>query len=232
MNGEIHSTRHDDWSKDGLCEVLVLNNSGEADVCGYQKAVRRYRGPHVETYSGRPFYIFNPKKKDIFYQDIAHGLSLLCRYNGATRKFYSVAEHSINVSYAVPKEDALWGLLHDAAEAYIGDMVRPLKKHIPEFSRIEDDILKAVAEKYGLPEDIPKSVIEADTRILFDEREYLMQKRTSTSIKWDIDKTELRPLGIAISGYKPELVEKIFNSRLRELVFANHSKKSPRELGR
>ena len=71
---------------------------------------------YIETVSGRKFYFLNPNPEDIDIEDIAHALSMQCRFTGHTKWFYSVAEHAIWVSYLVPVHLALEGLLHDASE--------------------------------------------------------------------------------------------------------------------
>ena len=89
---------------------------------------------------------------------MAHSLSQICRFLGHTDGFYSVAQHSVLVSEHVPHEDALWGLLHDASEAYLCDLPAPIKRD-PEMSiyRIaEDRLMLAVCERYGLPPEMPR----------------------------------------------------------------------------
>lgn len=107
--------------------------------------------PWIQVYSGKPFTFFSPGVSDIDILDIAHALSMQCRFNGHVKKFYSVAEHSVNVSYEVPEQYALAGLLHDAAEAYIGDMVSPLKFHMPEFREVETRIESAIFRRFNVP---------------------------------------------------------------------------------
>lgn len=109
------------------------------------------REPWIQVYSGKPFTFLSPGVPDIDILDIAHALSMQCRFNGHVKKFYSVAEHSINVSYEVPEKHALAGLLHDAAEAYIGDMVSPLKDHMSEFREIEHRIESAICRRFNVP---------------------------------------------------------------------------------
>src|SRR5208282_6622849 len=88
----------------------------------------------IRTFSGGRFYVLEPRVEDVRIEDIAHALSMQCRFTGHVREFYSVAEHSVWVSRYSHREDALWGLLHDASESYIGDMSTPLKLQ-PEMSR-------------------------------------------------------------------------------------------------
>src|SRR6266496_3875421 len=82
--------------------------------------------------SGKWFNVFNPKPEDVDIRDIAHALSNQCRFTGHTKEFYSVAQHSVLVSTFCAPEDAAWGLLHDASEAYLSDIASPVKKH-PDF---------------------------------------------------------------------------------------------------
>ena len=81
----------------------------------------------IQTFSGKKFSFLDPQPKDICIKDIAHHLGNLCRFVGATRTFYSVAQHSVLVSTIVPDKEARNGLLHDAGEAYYGDISSPLK---------------------------------------------------------------------------------------------------------
>src|SRR4051794_15527189 len=90
------------------------------------------RGGWITTFSRRQFWPLDPHSDEIHIEDIAHSLSQQCRFGGHSRSFYSVAQHSCLVSALCKANDALWGLLHDASEAYLGDIPRPLKS-LPEF---------------------------------------------------------------------------------------------------
>jgi hypothetical protein len=121
----------------------------------------------LSTWSGGKFDFTNPDPKDIHISDIAHALSLQCRFNGHINEFYSVAEHSVLVAdilferHADPKL-AMTGLLHDAAEAYIGDIVSPLKHLLPGFLKYEASVEKCISIKFGIPYPLPTEVKEAD----------------------------------------------------------------------
>ena len=128
----------------------------------------------IQTYSARPFYPLNPRPDDVFVEDIAHSLSFQCRFNGHCRRFYSVAEHSVRVADILPTELRLWGLFHDAAEAYVSDLPRPVKAQLPDYQQAEDVILRVVAEKFGLSWPMPQRVREADDRLLVTEARDLM----------------------------------------------------------
>src|SRR5690606_26884872 len=128
----------------------------------------------MQVYSGEPFYPLAVKPEDIHITDIAHALGMVCRYGGHCRRFYSVAEHSVLLSHTVDPEHALWALLHDATEAYLGDVVRPLKHQLPGYIAAELRLETAIATRFGLPGLMPDQVKEHDTRIVVDEREQLM----------------------------------------------------------
>lgn len=128
----------------------------------------------MQTASGKQFYPFFPEESAIDITDIAHGLSLTCRFSGQCSEFYSVAQHSLHVALAIADNtdqaaDALWGLLHDASEAYIGDMVSPLKQCFPEYRRVESRIMRSIAAKFGLPDHPPESVKYFDNVMLVTE---------------------------------------------------------------
>lgn len=129
----------------------------------------------VQTYTGKAFDVQHPRPELINPVDIAHSLSMLCRFNGHCREFYSVAEHSIRVMDILPDELKPWGLLHDAAEAYIGDMTSPIKQLFPLFNQIEELIMVAVCERFGLVYPMPKEVKHADAVLLATEKRDLME---------------------------------------------------------
>lgn len=175
----------------------------------------RTRGDWMLTHSGRQFWPTAPAIDDLDIEDIAHSLGMLCRYNGHTRRFYSVAEHSVLISQAVPPSAALWGLLHDAAEAYVGDMVRPLKRQLPQFSAIEDQILLLLAVKHDLPWPMPEVVHEADNRILLTERTALLNLNGH---RWHESVEALQPLPVEVTGWHPHHAKDRFLQRYEELT--------------
>lgn len=169
-------------------------------------------GDWVQTYSGRRFHLLNPRAVDVEPVDFTQALGQLARYNGQGHKFYTVAEHCWHLSYAVPAEHALVALLHDATEAYVGDVVRPLKKHLPRFAEIEHNIWLAIAARMNLPSAvIPDEVHAADRRILADERAALF----GTQHAWPED--NLEPLGVEIYGWGPEEASLNYWLRLQQL---------------
>ena len=119
-------------------------------------------------------------------------------------------EHDINCALA---EDALAALLHDATEAYVGDMVRPLKRQMPQYQAAEDKVAWAIAEKFGISPVLPTSVKEADNRILVNERGRFLR---FTQEVWETD--ALTPLPIMLQGWSPEWAEHLYHERLKELL--------------
>lgn len=131
----------------------------------------------IATYTGRRIEPLNPDPALIDPMDIAHSLAGQRRFTGHTDPWYNTAQHSVLVSTIVPEGDALWGLLHDAPEAYISDIARPVKRQ-PEFEPFykaaEDILMAAVCERFGLPLQMPESVKEADDMLLRAEQRDLM----------------------------------------------------------
>lgn len=121
----------------------------------------------ILIHSGILFDVFNPKKEDIREVDIAHALSNLCRYGGHSPKFYSVAQHSVLCSLVegTPQEQ-MEALMHDASEAYLIDLPRPIKRNMPNYVLIEDKLLKVICEHYKLTFPLSERVHKIDNDIL------------------------------------------------------------------
>jgi len=130
--------------------------------------------PYVSTVSGNRFYPLEPRIDRVAIEDIAHGLAYQCRFNGQTREFYSVAQHSLIVASLVPPRLRLAALLHDAAEAYLGDMVKPLKVLLPEFAAIEDKVSALIAAAFGIDFSDYGPIKRADLVALATEKRDLM----------------------------------------------------------
>ena len=130
----------------------------------------------IQCHSGRPFWPLDPRPEDVDINDIAWALSHICRFTGHTKTFYSVAEHSIRVSFACDPKDAVWAIVHDASEAYLCDLPRPLKI-LPAFEpyrRAEAAVMRAICQRYDLSVEMPASVHVADMRLLATEARDLM----------------------------------------------------------
>jgi len=173
------------------------------------------RGDWMETFTGRRFWPLDPRAEDVSIEDIAHALSLLTRYGGHCTRFYSVAEHCVLLARAAPPEAALWLLLHDASEAYLSDMVRPLKRHMPEYRAAEDRVTRAVYQAFRLdPEMQPDAVKDLDCRIVMDER---AQAMTPTGDTWNYGGAR-EPLGVTLQFWPPERAEREFLALYSELT--------------
>lgn len=170
----------------------------------------------IQTYSGRRFNPTNPYVDAIVIQDIAHPLSMQCRFSGHVRKFYSVAQHSVLVSYICDSADALWGLLHDASEAYLVDVPRPIKRSgkFGAYIEFENNMQKAICKRFGLPEIEPPSVKKADTILLATEARDLM---SPLHPDW---RQPCDPLPFKIEPLSQQDAKNLFMKRFYELV--NH----------
>ena len=172
----------------------------------------------IQTYTGRQFWPLKPKPEDVDIRDIAHALSLICRFTGHTREFYSVAQHSVLMS---DRFEPQWGLLHDAAEAYIADVARPVKRALPEYKMAEDRILATIGEKFGLELPIPDTVHNGDLILLATERRDLMGKCVHPWACLDcvepLDDYEIQP-------WVPQFAEQSFLERF-SVVFSQEASK-------
>ncbi|MDJ0922104.1 MAG: HD domain-containing protein [Henriciella sp.] len=167
-------------------------------------------GATMVTNSGVYFDFLDPDPDTIWPSDIAHGLAKTARFGGQTRDFYSVAQHSVLVSQIVPEEHAFAALLHDAPEAYIGDMVGPLKQLLPEYKTIEKRVEAAIAERFGLPVDAfsHPEIKTADLRLLRTEQR---DQTTRPDDDWSgLDKFEPLPLPIIALPWRAAFEQFVF----------------------
>lgn len=181
--------------------------------------------PFIQTFSGGSFRPLDPDFSAIRIEDIAHALSNICRFGGHCERFYSVAQHSLIVARNVPAVSvegcplALWALLHDAAEAYIGDMVRPLKQRLVAVADAEENLAMAVRRRFDIPTvqtlDPNDYVGKADLRALATERRDLLKP---TGVDWPclqgVEPFE-EVIGTTLS---PAAAESAFIARFDELV--------------
>ncbi|MDG0815844.1 HD domain-containing protein [Bdellovibrio svalbardensis] len=168
----------------------------------------------VVTLSGSRFSILKPEPEAVKIEDIACALARQARFNGHTRFFYSVGQHSCLGAQVSPTKDvALQMLFHDATEAYVGDLVSPVKALLPDFEIIESRIHWAIAQKFGLEYPMPKIVKQIDRRLLATEIRDLITKDLKS---WNIKEDE--PFDFPIIPWPPEVTEARFLELARELM--------------
>jgi len=173
----------------------------------------RPRGQAIRVASGALFWPLDPIETEIQLDDIAHALSHLCRFTGHTRSFYSVAQHAVLDSRLCPPPAALYGLLHDASEAYLGDVTRPIK-HSGDFEQYraaERHLQALIYLRFGLAAQEPAALKDADTLALHIELRDLV--------------TGSDPAHATAAGghpilvpQRPELARHLFLDRFQQLV--------------
>lgn len=173
------------------------------------------RGPSIQLINGRRFHLLDPRPEDIDIEVIADALSKLCRFTGHTRSFYSVAQHSVLVSDLVDPDYALDGLLHDASEAFIGDISTPLKRALGTvIVDIEEAIHAVIADVFDTTYPHPYQVKSADLTALATERRDLMPH---DPIPWDRS-LERRPDPVRVVPHEPRVARAAFMSRFTDLM--------------
>lgn len=169
---------------------------------------------YIQTYSGHRFHPYDIDRQPVCIQDIAHALGNICRFTGHTREFYSVAQHSVLCSLQASPEAALWALLHDAAEAYFGDVSQPLKtcSEMAHYSQAEKATLFHILDRYGVSYHprLAKEVKEIDGRMLFTEKRDLLPH----NLHWGY---ELEPYPDTIEPLQPREAKLLFLKRFAEL---------------
>ncbi len=166
----------------------------------------------ILTKSGNYFDFLDPESSEFDIGDIAHGLSQVCRFAGQCSAFYSVAQHSVLVSYLVPEADRYDALMHDSAEAFIGDVPKPLKELLPDYKGIEMRVETALFKRFGVSYPLPASVKSADRIMLATEQRDLMPPHD------DHAAYGVAPLSGKVRPVGPEEARAMFLERFAELV--------------
>jgi uncharacterized protein len=176
-------------------------------------------GPYLQTVSGRWVNPIDPDPQQFDIEDIARALGNLCRFGGHCRVFYSVAQHSVIVSELVEQrggdaEDVFAALMHDASEAYLGDMPHPLKHRSAlgaVFKEAEDHLEAALREHFAIKPGVPE-IKRADRALLAAER------RAFSAERWAWPELEgVEPLDIELEALSPDESERTFMRRFAEL---------------
>ncbi len=137
----------------------------------------------LQTYTGKLVSVQKPDPKDLDPLDMIHAISLSCRFNGHCSRLYTVGEHTLNGDFIIRKLAGDFAplrkswFIHDLTEAYVGDVIRPVKRHLPEFKDIEKVFHKALCEKFGLQGVFnEEGVHQIDNYVVMWEKEYLLPK--------------------------------------------------------
>lgn len=173
------------------------------------------QGDWIQTAHGRQMYPLDPRVDEVHIDDIGHALARQCRFAGHVRcGHYSVAQHSVLVSQVCDKADARWGLLHDASEAYLVDLPRPLKRlqEFASYRAIEKNLMDVICERFGLPPVEPASVKWADNVLLATEARDLMAPPPAPWVAMP------DPLDEVIVPWSAEEAERRFRARFEELA--------------
>jgi hypothetical protein len=173
-------------------------------------------GPWVQTRSGRAYPLLAPTTEDICIEDIAYSLAGLPRYNAhaqrtADGRLYTVGQHSVLAAQIVEPAFRFEALMHDAAEAYVGDMIRPLRLCLPDFDLVEEITWLALTRKFGLPRTMSAEVKHADIVMLATEKRDLMGEPPRP---WNVG----LPREERITIWNPIMTERAFLERFHELA--------------
>jgi len=161
--------------------------------------------PYIYTFDRKKVYPFALHPGMISMIDLANGLGRECRFGNQSDVFYSVAQHSVLIAQAVPKPLRLWALLHDASEAYTGDMPKPLKVAIQDFKAFENQLSDVIFKAFGLDGSCPALIKTVDERIVIDEALQLFRNPPD----WAVESKEHR-LGITLTPWSSEEARTIY----------------------
>lgn len=207
----------------GARSIRVLDGAAAVPILPTLTADHVHRGDWICLHSGRKFWPLCPHPEHVDIEDIAHALSMKCRFTGHTREFYSVAQHSWFVSTyievtGVAPEIRSWlrlaALLHDATEAYLPDVARPVKPDLRGFKEVEARVAEAVRQRFGIPleEWTSPAIHTADMRMLRTEQRDLMPPRHE-----DEPRPE-EPFPFAVASAAPARARDAFLARFRTLT--------------
>lgn len=173
---------------------------------------------YIRTFTDKQFMLLNPTLDSICIEDVAHSLSMICRFGGHVKNFYSVGQHSIFVSDQCPDEFKLEGLLHDATEAYYGDMVRPLKISMPNYRELEDKLHLLINKKFKLKNNKKsrKIVKHYDNVAMLTEKRDLKFGVKVDTLHYQLPIKKLKPMSA-------KKVERLFLDKFEELSNARKS---------
>lgn len=173
----------------------------------------------VQSSSGLYLDYANPTADQFTILDLVKGLARECRFSGQTKSFYSVAQHSVLVSLAVPKEYALHALFHDGSEAFLRDIATPLKRLLPDYREMEAKIQAIVHQKVGLDAQfehhVEQAIKTADLAVFAAERQQLMP---ADGRAWPCAQ-EVKPFEVMIEPMGPARAIHYFMERHASILY-------------
>lgn len=164
--------------------------------------------------SGQYFNFMSPAGFRFDVEVIAHALSNTCRFGGHTKSFYSVAQHSVLVSQNVSKPNQLQALFHDGSEAFLGDVIKPLKDLLTDYAEIEERVQREVFRSVGVSLVMHPEVKHADKVVLATERRDLMLENLQP---WELIKG-IAPMAEFIAPLEPREARRLFLDRYSEIM--------------
>jgi len=174
----------------------------------------------LQTHTGKKIYPYIPRAEDVDVRDIVHALANICRFGGHARSFYSVAQHSVYVSHFCEPENALIGLFHDSVETYLGDVVRPLKRGLADYSALEKQWALVIGEELGFGDtlaNLPHDVKRADMKLLVTEKRDVVARGPGWN-KIEPGYEPVEPIQKRIKPFLPTDARTLFCKRLRQLA--------------
>lgn len=174
------------------------------------------RGDWMLTASGGVFYPLDPHPDEVEIYDIAHALGMACRYGGHCKRFFSVAEHCVKMAECAPEPLKLATLMHDASEAYLQDVIRPVKYSLPGYLPIEDRLMRVIASKYGFSWPMHPEIKVLDERMIGAERLQAVHPNAlkKTWSRW----SEVPPLDVTIEFWSPDYAKHAFLTSFNTLA--------------
>lgn len=174
----------------------------------------------ILLHSGNYWNYLTPETSIITIDDIAHGLANESRYNGQTSDFYSVAQHSVWVSLLVQPEHAMAALLHDCNEAVMKDIMKPLKRLLPDYCALEQKSEAAILSRFGITLPLDPSIKRADMIMLATEKRDLMPVNSG----YQFDCGDIKPISDYIVPMPPRVAKAWFLERYHELLVLQPAK--------
>jgi uncharacterized protein len=171
-------------------------------------------GGWIQTFTGRSIHPANPSPDEIHIEDIANALARQCRFGGHCLRFYSVAEHCVLLCDHATGPNKFAALMHDASEAYLADIPRPIKPILTQYHAIERHLMAMIADKYGFAWPLPDEVKYLDTAIITDERQQNMARMAVDADQWGAPHPAL---GVMLQFWTPEIATFEFMARFYQL---------------